>query len=334
MSKPVIILGAGASYDYPIYSGIRPPLTNDLVKEEFLDMEALSHFKEAASLLTGMSYTILKGIKSFEEILMDIKKETGNLPHRKSQFVSLEFYLQRVFHSISIKAQHPLNNYKTLIQKIKDYNEGRAHIVSFNYDTLFESSVGIDFWQTMESYIKNDIKLIKVHGSHDWIYIDHKDSVMSGYLSNDNDDYDFCMKNPDYLDNLRSLRKDISPYTIAHIEKRKDRGRGFIKFPAIAIPLPDKSAFICPQAHLRELELALNMADRVLIIGWKVGDKYFLDLMKEHLPDKVPITVVSSSKESAEEIILSRLSDFSCKAASGDGFSDFVDSDEIKRFFV
>jgi hypothetical protein len=155
---------------------------------------------------------------------------------------------------------------------------------------------------------------------------------MPGYLSDNNDnDYDFYIRNPDYLDNLRSLRKDIGPYPIAQIEKLKEQK--FVRFPAIAIPLPDKSNFVCPQVHLRELESALKIADRVLIIGWKAGDGSFLDFMKECLPKEAFITVVSSSKKSAEEIISSKLSDFSCGAANDGGFSAFVNGDEIKQFF-
>ena len=197
-------------------------------------------------------------------------------------------------------------------------NNGQANIVSFNYDTLFESSIGMDIWQTMDSYIKNNIKLIKVHGSHNWIYIQSKSLIFGPDA--DLSDYDFYIKNPDFLDNIRSRQKDVSPYTLAYINKLKDQGREFMKFPAIAIPLPDKSTFVCPQVHLQELAAALKSADRVLIIGWKAGDKHFLDFMKECLSKDVPITVVSSSKRSAEEIILNRLSDFSCKAASDGGF--------------
>ena len=331
MFNPVIILGAGASKDYSQY-GNPAPVTDELLHSDFKNSLALNKYKEAADLLTQISYSVLNKQKSFEEALSDIKNDFGALSHVKSQFVALEFYLQQVFQKISLNIQE-LNNYKTLVQKIKNFNQGKACVVTFNYDTLFESSIGMDFWQTMESYIKNNLKLIKVHGSHDWAYIQHK-SLISGYiLDRYPSDYDFYTKNPDYLDNIRSSQKDINPYPMAYINKQKDHN-DFIKFPAIAIPLLTKSIFICPQAHLRELELALSTADRVLIVGWKAGDKPFLDFMKEHLSKGVSITVVSSSKKSAEEIISNKLSDFLCRAASNGGFSAFVNSDDIRQFFV
>jgi len=216
MSKSIIILGAGASRDYSAYVKKHSLLTNDLVKPEFLDTNVLSNnFKDATDLLSVMSDSILSGKKGFEERLMDIKNEAEGLPNIKSQLVSLEFYLQKVFSGISENTEHPINNYKILIQKINYHNRGQAHIVSFNYDTLFEFSVGIDLWQTVESYIKNDLKLIKVHGSHDWIYIQNR-SLVSAFDA-DLSDYDFYIKYPDYLDNIRSNQRDISPYTKVYI---------------------------------------------------------------------------------------------------------------------
>jgi hypothetical protein len=206
MANPVIILGAGASYDYSPHA--QPaPLMKDLVSQAFLHGPSFTEYPEAAALLSDVTYPVLKLQRNFEDVLQSIKEDAGNHPHRKAQFVALEFYFQNLFREISTRA-HPINNYQTLISKINDFNQGKAHIITFNYDTLFEQSAGVGMWQEINAYTRNELKLIKLHGSHDWVYISDRgdlDYQWRGYAN----DFDFYKNN---LDHLR--QKNVYPHHI------------------------------------------------------------------------------------------------------------------------
>ncbi|MCL5667271.1 MAG: hypothetical protein M1383_05890 [Patescibacteria group bacterium] len=330
MNNPIIILGAGASHDYSAYQ-TGTPLTNELVQGSFLHDSSLKTYPEAAELLSEISYPVLKGQKTFENALRDIKDEAGNLPHRKSQLVSLEFYLRDLFSNLSAHT-HSLNNYKTLVNKIRDYNKGQACVVTLNYDTLFEESAGMTYWLEMNDSITGPIKLIKLHGSHDWAYIQNH-----SYLNLENttykNEYDFYKANPDYLQDLRN--RQAEPYRLRFLNGIK-REEPFYKFPAIAIPLPDKAElYICPKSHVDTLIKNLETTDRILIIGWRAADQNLVDLIKEKIKQHVLVTIVSRTLESAEQIKgnLQHIPNLSFEVY-GQGFSSFVSGDGIKNFFT
>src|SRR3989344_7418877 len=104
MSYPLIILGAGASYDY-IHSedsraneGMRPPLTNELFAPRFeLIIKKFSH-------LGGLPGTIQGDIRnglSLEESMSRISRNVGKNPSRKVELAATEFYLQALFREVS-----------------------------------------------------------------------------------------------------------------------------------------------------------------------------------------------------------------------------------------
>lgn len=334
MSKlyPLIILGAGASHDFSpnIEKSKRPPVTNDLVKEEFIDNELMSAYKDIRDLLSEIISSIERD-GGFEQTLKRLKDNWGNNPKRKSQFIALQFYLRDLFENISRNNHSFISNYRTLFNRIHDLNggNGRACVVSFNYDTLFEQSIDDIEWNSMSSYISNNIKLIKPHGSWNWAYVGNKDKLEFKYRDY-SDEYDFLTKNPEYINN--SIKKGTIPY---HVEEINNSGKEYHKFPTIAVPLPDKHEFVCPDKHISTLEKALLEIDRVLVIGWSASDPNLLELLRDKINREVKLMVISKDKNSAQKIadnIKVTNSKLICRASKSKGFSDFIESGEFEEF--
>jgi hypothetical protein len=175
MPYPLIILGAGASYDYSPFGTIAP-LTNHLVEEKFLYNDLLEKYKGAGNLLSDIVHQVQARKRNFEEVLTEIKERTKSSEEMCAHFVALEFYLKDLFERILKPADltrkvHQINNYKIIINRINTYTGGRALVATFNYDTLFENNLLSGMPTKMNDYVSGNIKILKLHGSHDWVYI-------------------------------------------------------------------------------------------------------------------------------------------------------------------
>ncbi|MBA7677702.1 hypothetical protein ES703_85964 [subsurface metagenome] len=178
----------------------------------------------------------------------------------------------------------------------------------------------------MRSYIKGSLKLIKLHGSHDWAYVGESDREKLRFLNITNS-YEYLKRYPDHISNLQ--KNNIYPYHVKQLE----RG-GIFKFPAIAMPLPEKQNYICPPQHIDSLKQALNETDRILVIGWAARDQQLLDLIKENINKKIPITIVSGNIDSSKLIKekFQSMGNFDCHRFNG-GFTDFIASNDFEEFF-
>ena len=268
MSKPVVILGAGASHDYiredlildPSLRKFQPPLTDKLFRTALL-VKAVKNYPELEDLISTTEAAIQHG-RGLEEYLSEIKTKNKE---RQSQIVALQFYLHDLFQSITEKYRQPSNNYNSLIREIKDAGNGEACIATFNYDSLIERAL---FFaepifpkkdRNINDYIRGPIKLIKLHGSCDWVHIlkDEWGDIKEDYGSS----YKFLVKNPDYLrDQFKTKDKDIlvkedfvDTYENMHFGSRKIHYH-----PAIMVPLAEKEdSFVCPNQHIDVLKNAL-----------------------------------------------------------------------------
>ncbi len=156
------------------------------------------------------------------------------------------------------------------------------------------------------------------------------------------DGFELCMKNPNVFDNFHN--KGHNP---RHKNELKTESRigdiHYLKLPALALPLTGKDKYVCPTSHTQALEIALREVDRVLIIGWRAGDKLLLETLKKHLrPEKYNILVVSNGVESAKEIVNRIKGAFSTHYANinaniaaykGRGFSGFVSDEKTSHDF-
>jgi len=330
MAKNILIIcGAGASFDYSNYA--HPSiLTNDLVNTNFINKpeisSIISKYPDMAGIFSEISTPVIENKQTFESSLQKIMDGVGDKKHRKEQFISLEFFLKDTFEWVS-KQSNPINNYQALITKIKDYNEGKASVITFNYDSLLEQSITDEKYVDINHYLSNNIQIIKPHGSHDWAYMSDKNNLdyqWEGCIT----DCDYYKKHPEYLSQLRQI--GAHPY---HTNQLKNHSNLAI-FPAIAVPLSNKDTFVCPERHTLQIKTVLKNADKILIIGWKAGDKILVDLIEKNINKQVPVTIVTEKKESSEEVAsnLRHIKNLNFRLVNS-GFSGFISSDEINVFF-
>ena len=201
MPYPLIILGAGASFDYvgedflsSSKRGWKPPVTNEIFNFRFFSI--LSEYPEAKK-ISGTILSELKHGSTFEEILSTIQSKVGTHPDRYNQLIDLHYYLQALFQKISNECSgNPASNFIALLQAIKD-RYGRALIVTFNYDNLLEDAFGGEITTSVRTYVKGPIKVFKLHGGCDWNYLHRKSAFLVDQESSSMEDREFFVKNPE-----------------------------------------------------------------------------------------------------------------------------------------
>ncbi len=338
MSYPLIILGAGASYDYAQPDSMtsqeidwRPPVTNEIFNRRFFSI--LDKHPQAKDIATTI-LTELKHGSDFESVLSSIKARTEVNDTRRNQLVDLSFYLQSLFAEISrICHGNPGSNFRALLQSIRDKYR-QAIIVSFNYDNLLEDAFGGEITERLDSYISGPIKVFKVHGGCDWNYLQRRESIFVGGEVQGIDDRSFFVAHPDVFEELLRSRENKETH-VSHIVRSKTNPTDVLYYPALALPLNDKERFLCPDAHVEILDSELSKVDKVLIIGWRGRDKSLLSILQKKLQVKIGLTVVSGSKEGVDNVFgeFDRWIKTSRAAECAKGFSHFMGSTECKTFF-
>lgn len=277
-----------------------------------------------------MSYLKANPNNNLEQFLEAIKQKKDE--HRLRQVIDLYFYLQELFFWVDDRfGKNPVNNYQILLNKLLDSSPNGAVVVSFNYDSLFEKNF---FKQptSIDDYIKGKIKLIKPHGSWEWVYkINFKCEKpdLRDYLVRKTEAFEAIQLSPENI-TYRSQRR-VKKYFVS--DDNKDQ----FYFPAIVIPTPQKD-FVCPRAHVEMLEQSLSSINKVLILGWRAGDLSLLNLLNEKLDKNTKIHIVLSSKDSSrklgEELTLKKiLPGFNIVPSNYPGFGSFISSDEAENFF-
>lgn len=332
-------MGAGASTDFihhdnqVVSDDLIPPLANDLFNKRFESI--ISQFKEMRPLPGNIATALRQGI-SLEAYLQDVKKIAATNEDRQRQLIALEFYLQKLFYEISLRfGSQSGNNYDSLVGYINDYihtYKEKVHVVSFNYDTLFEQSLPskYSFKQAMD-YLNNDISIYKVHGSWNWKYILPD---LTGWIREAGGSYPYMMESPwslthqpkEYFEGRDLIITDSLSYNDTYGD------REYYYCPAIAVPLPGKDSFICPPSHVQMLQTALGMTDNILIIGWKAGDQALIEMIKQFVNIPAKITIASRNSGSAIEDVLSGKGNLTFTTTQHT-LSTFLGSKECLSFF-
>lgn len=117
-----------------------------------------------------------------------------------------------------------------------------------------------------------------------------------------------------------------------HPDVVNDRAR--VYFPAVALPVEQKVSFECPESHVTALREKLPHVTHMLTIGWRGTENTFLDLLKEHLPNPVPIQVIAKAGQEATDIghHLNGKRIALTIDAYPSGFTDYVVSRDGERF--
>lgn len=362
MSYPIIILGAGASYDYIdeedqskfiiIDHRLRPPLARELFSPKF--EWAMKQFPELEALASEIDAAVNPPEKKDLETKLDeIRQRAIGDTRLQKQLISFEFYLKLIFLRISNKYGRSLNNYRMLVNLAHNFithnkNE-EVFFTTFNYDLLLDKCLKQEIEASEEaklngrlfSYIKGRINLIKLHGSCDWNYyiVDSRDESFADLK----EVHRYCMKYPSVVNDLKNrviTQGQMDEYTPiyrtgGHSVTAMDGSKSLYLYPAIAIPLPKKHAFVCPNSHIVKLENALQQTDRILIIGWRGGDENFIKLMEKNIKQSVSLTIVSNSDKGINEARknLIDIENISSYKHNKNGFTQFMRSGKCEEFF-
>lgn len=300
---PLIILGAGASFDFidnPRHHPVgfrdtdldkyRPPLTNNLFDTtRFYNF--LEKYPDVSNLASSINNQISGNKRGFEECLTEIKNTKTKLnQERYRQLIALRFYLADLFFNISIRYFKTVNNYADLLQQVKDLG-GKACFVNFNYDLLLEKSVTTKEFKFVDDYLSGDIKIIKIHGACNWFY--ERKTVSS---DPDKTSYEYSLL--DAKDIVKSEAKyEIVIQNVSTAKDLSTREVGskhrMTYLPAIALPVQNKNNFVCRDEHMTILERSLNDINKILIIGWRGEDPFLIDLLTRSFAEiDVPIAIV------------------------------------------
>lgn len=319
MAYPLIIFGAGASFDS--LKTLRhvgadrneldtwcPPLTRDI-----FDVSRFSKIIEKYEDIKPLASTIINIAEEdstfdFETYLTEQETQFPNKCY--PQIIALRYYLAELLSKVSFHFYRHTNNHRHLLDQIEK-RVGKAIVVNFNYDTLFEKNIrNIANSREIDSYITGDIKVIKIHGAHNWLFNPQSDFTKSSA-------YDYFVSSGQTLHREYNQKDKVHPVTIKdfdypnedfnleryreHKENGYPGGTWLYYLPAVAIPIASKADFVCPSSHIKALTDALTDIDRILVIGWRAQDEHLLKLLKDHLKPKIKLTIVSSSEANAQK---------------------------------
>ena len=332
----LIVFGAGASYDsstvYPpdrLSSLHRPPLANQLFEFDYRPKYA-----EAVNNLGPHFQAIIHRLRlvtapqTIEGALEKLRDEEKTNPERTRQLAAVRFYLRYVLEESGrewLRQISGATNYQVLMDCIQHWlpDNTRVSLVTFNYDTMIDDAmpvVGISLRQ-IDDYVANErYKLIKLHGSINWVRKFDNQTIYRQLADNEWEAARLIVEHaPQALGDEYRL---ISSRSHSKLDNR-------VLFPAIAIPVEKKYAFECPIGHLQTLKECLPHVTKMLIVGWRGAEEHFAKLLVEQLPHTMQTLVVSAHASDASEVI-KRLQNFGIKGTfrpSEFGFSGFVQNE-------
>lgn len=347
MSYPLIVLGAGASFDFlqrneypshaPDLDQYLPPLTNRLFDGTKFH-EIIAKYPEMHKLVDYIRAKLrADNPKTFEQILSDLYFEKVKVDKGlNTSFMSLLFYISDLFGIISQKYYQANNNYGALLKMIGFYGN-KAMVVNFNYDLLFERSLGFSDIKSVDELLNGNFPVIKIHGACDWYW----SYEVSLWEDEKKKCYEIALNNAEFFLNPGEKIKNWKIVIHNSTDPRRMPARnvnsiqGYSYHPALALPLIGKNNYICPESHIELLKQRIGEIDRILIIGWKIRDPFLKDLIVEELKKRnIPIAFVGGSN--TEDIVkeLDETIKSNIKLINDKGFSNFLSSDAGEEFLA
>jgi hypothetical protein len=307
-SRKLIIIGAGASYDFSTGSNreFTPPLSNDIFGIDHFDIldSYYPRIQESLNDLAVQDNLERRLLRIFERAKLSHSMSSANL------LMEMNYYLAQIFLLYSLKNRKEYrSNYLSLLtyilEYLEDHRDEEVVIINFNYDTILDNAIekthGM-FYSNPNDYLGTEnlrIKMFKVHGSCNWVrkfraisknehYIDKRSfshnslvdelsrremhlGIVQNYLEDKIEILDYNkLKLIDF-----TLRLDVGPF-----------------FPHLLIPMNDKDEFMIPSNQVGAMESALGSVNEIVTIGWKGEEKALQRMfMKCNAPLK-KITVV------------------------------------------
>jgi hypothetical protein len=341
----MVIFGAGASYDsFPsappaatsVFHDDRMPLATELFENRHNFAEVIDEFPECRPLIGPLRHCAPN--EGVERVLERLQTQSENDSQGQKEITAIRYYLQKIIWQCERRWEmrhHGATNYSSLLYQIRNCSKPDEPVsfVTFNYDTMLEQAMPTLSRSivNMRSYIDHRFSIFKVHGSVNWrrvlawvpFSVREFDSeavpqqvinatpLISKYLS----DSEFIM-----VDELNANK----------IEQQQEE---YALFPAIAIPVENKSHFELPPNQFEQLQKTLPMVTKLLVIGWRATDKPFLDLLSKFQGNKLSVSIVCENDEKAKEVRLNihRASVKADYSTYGSGFTDFVTRNDVAR---
>ncbi|MBU4017487.1 hypothetical protein KKF69_08510, partial [Patescibacteria group bacterium] len=298
--------------------------------------EILARYQEMNQLVAYIRVKLRgENLKTFETILTDLYLEKVKLDKGLYvSFMALLYYISELFGTITEKYYRPHNNYGALL-KMLSFSGNKAVFVNFNYDLLLEKSLGKSEITTVDELISGELPVIKIHGGYNWYWR----RIVNAWGDEKKNSYQLSLN---FAEGLFQSNQDKSKWELV-LPKSKTPwrmpayGRDFMSaysyHPSLALPITGKNNYVCPEQHILYLKQLLGSIDRIIIIGWKLGDPFLKDLIVEELNKRnVSIAFVGHSK--AQNIVneLDEKLKTNIKLIDDKGFSNFLSSDEGERF--
>lgn len=302
----MVILGAGASFDsyvsrppdYPYPEEYRLPLTNELFADRPAFNKAFRQFDKGQPLIAKLRY--LKSV-TLEKVLERVDAESIGYSEGRKQLAAIRYYIQSVISECEVKwgnVHMGATNHKVLFNRIERWRAPRNEpvcIVTFNYDRLIEESLSMFdlLFKEMSHYTQHpNYKVIKLHGSVNWVHpsrlpimnIEQLDPIgIAHYMIRGIDAASVGFQHFE-------IQNAIPPPHIEH----------FAYLPAIAIPVPAKSSFECPQDHVDFLTRMIPEIDKLVVVGWRGQERHFTELFKL-LRKHLAVLIVAGNDKDAEQ---------------------------------
>lgn len=314
----LVIVGAGASYDvankanpHPaIFIGkggqrYQPPLTNQLFLHGGICGEILPDYPQVRELASSIiNRTTLRQATdvppdSLEAVLREFAR--SKQPNRKSQILQLPLYLQEALWRASHEYVSEPVNYTDLIAEVLNQFD-RVAFVTLNYDLLLDIALTrSEYWgppfSDMDSYVREQWLLVKLHGSVDWgrsVETAPEEAARFGMRPIGRQEYNAMFGDHRFP---KSYGKEIAVlHSLAAFHVRIDR----LFYPVLAIPVDRQKAYVCPSAHVEALNAFLPSCRTVLAIGTSGTDRDLLQLLAKSLSSVDRFYVVSSGTSSEE----------------------------------
>ena len=310
----MVVFGAGASYDCideaaasNEHLDYRPPLANELFKLREAFKGARDKYPVSNNLLADLA-TAAETI-GIEKHLEDLTNRSNNSPALRRELLAIRFYIRSVLLDCSqnwpARVPGRATHYQRLLGALdqwRDRNGAELFFVTFNYDHILDDAVPVAIGgralHGVEDYISDSSwKLFKPHGSVNWARVAEGISIEGA-----NDEFEIQLRildaarEPEGLKLGRWLKRP-------GVDLRYD---GAFVVPALTVPMQHKP-FEFPDEHMTVLIECMKRTRWLLLIGWKMTEQHFLDLLREHL--KEPRTQIVGRNPTGAEGMLSVIRD-------------------------
>ena len=306
----MVVFGAGASYDSfsagtpesGAWMNERPPLANGLFDLRFA--YAIDQFPQCRPLMRHLRADVGQAAPNVEQVLEKFQSQADGDRERHAQLAAIRYYLQTVIWNCQTNWERHTNgatNYTTLVDQIRHYRDPKEKVclVTFNYDTLLERALALIHVKTdtISDYIASDYQVIKLHGSMNWAH-----EVENDVRKIDQRSQGDIVK--ELIENARLLRFRQPYRTIGEYPIGRSNDSPWVPlFPALTIPIENKSQYECPQEHSETMERNLPHISRMLLIGWHASEKRFLDTLADSIRKDTEIMIISRNETSALHLI-------------------------------